>query len=59
MSNRLKKKDDLKTGFTNCVPGRLFHKMVYKKGFGVRCMYCGKIASDCTGSKENTGIKLD
>lgn len=58
MSKRIKK-DDLKTGFTNCVPGRLFHEMIYKKGFGVRCMHCGKIRSDCTGAIKPTDINLE
>ena len=42
----------IKTEFTNCLHG-FKHKVVYIKGWGCRCVYCGKIKSDCTGQFED------
>jgi hypothetical protein len=49
MSSRTKKiKPKLTTPFSNCKMG-FTHTLVYVKGWGYRCKYCGKVKSDCTG----------
>lgn len=49
MSSRIKKiKSRPATQFSNCKMG-LTHALVYVKGWGYRCKYCGKVKSDCTG----------
>lgn len=49
MSSRTKKiKSKPTTQFSNCKMG-LTHTLVYVKGWGYRCKYCGKVKSDCTG----------
>lgn len=46
---KLKNKNKPKTNFSNCKMG-FHHKLVYVKGWGWRCKYCGKVKTDCTGS---------
>lgn len=49
MGKKKIKNSNLKTNFSNCKAG-FHHKLVYVKGWGWRCKYCGKIKTDCTGS---------
>lgn len=48
---KLKIKSKPTTKFSNCKLG-FTHKLVYCKGFGWRCKYCGKVKTDCTGRYE-------